>query len=261
MSPDATRPTASLSVVSHAQADMVSNLLGDIKSHVKTPIEVILTLNVPEALPFSVADFPFPLKIIANRERKGFGANHNHAFERASGEYFVVLNPDIRFVADPLPQLVEAIASDVGIVAPMVLNVAGDPEDSARRFPTLANLLCKAITSTRNIDYPRDRNRIFPDWVAGMFMLLPRDVFARLGGFDERYFLYYEDVDLCVRLCRAGYSVCQVTHCTVTHEAQRRSHRDLRYLRWHLASMMRYMLSYPRLALFPRRAGKPVRND
>ena len=111
-------PRASLSVVSHGQAALVAELLRDVQAHVSGPIEVILTLNIPEALPFSAGDFNFPVRLITNEKPKGFGANHNQAFSASSGEYFVVLNPDIRLRADPLPALMEVLGGDIGVAAP-----------------------------------------------------------------------------------------------------------------------------------------------
>jgi len=242
-------PRVSLSVVSHGQAALVAELLRDVQAHVAGPIEVILTLNVPEALPFSPDVFNFPVRLIANEKPKGFGANHNQAFALSSGAYFAVLNPDIRLRADPLPALLEVLGGDIGVAAPAVLNPANEPEDSARKFPTPLAILLKALRGSRGNDYPTDQPRVFPDWVAGMFMLFPRRVFADLRGFDERYFLYYEDVDLCARLRSAGLRVCQVAGCFVIHDARRQSHRNLRYLRWHLTSMLRFFLAHPRLAL------------
>jgi hypothetical protein len=81
------------------------------------------------------------------------------------------------------------------------------------------------------------------DWVAGMFMLFPRTVFAQLNGFDEDYFLYYEDVDLCGRLALAGWRVVVCPASRVVHHAQRSSHRSLTYLRWHITSMLHFFLS------------------
>jgi N-acetylglucosaminyl-diphospho-decaprenol L-rhamnosyltransferase len=68
-------------------------------------------------------------------------------------------------------------------------------------------------------------------------------VFRELRGFDERYFLYYEDVDLCRRLRKRGYEVVLVPSASAVHDARRESHRNLRHLSWHLASIARFLRS------------------
>jgi hypothetical protein len=121
----------------------------------------------------------------------------------------------------------------------------GAIEDSARRFPTPFSILRKAFLHRAEIDYQIKDETIYPDWVAGMFMVFPREVFTKLGGFDERYFLYYEDVDLCARLAIAGLRVVVCPGASAVHAARRESRRNLRYLRWHLSSMLRFFLRHP----------------
>jgi len=235
----------SISVVSHAQIHLIENLLHDIDEHCRTlSLEMILTLNLEETLPFAADSFSFPLKVIRNPMPQGFAANHNQAFVHASGQFFCVMNPDIRLGDNPFPALLACLKDlSVGVVAPLVLGESGKMEDSARRFPTPAKILCKAFGGCKERDYVVKDDPIYPDWVGGMFMLLPRDIFERLGGFDQRYFLYYEDVDLCARLRLMGYEVVVCPQARVIHHAQRSSHRNFRYLRWHLKSMARFFLS------------------
>lgn len=95
----------SISVVSHAQGVLVSQLLADIGKHCDLPLEVVLTLNVPEPFSPTPSDYGFPIKVISNAEPKGFGSNHNAAFKHAQGEFFCVINPDIRLNGDPFPAL------------------------------------------------------------------------------------------------------------------------------------------------------------
>jgi GT2 family glycosyltransferase len=228
------------------QAAMVKTLLSDLNQCCTTyPLEVILTLNLPEALPFSVSDFSYPIVLHVNPVPMGFASNHNQAFKKSSGHFFCVLNPDIRIDDDPFRSLLLAWLnnSKVGVAAPLVLRDDGAVEDSARRFPTPLKILCKAIGKCKDNDYVIDDKPFHPDWVGGMFMLFPRRVFEQLGGFDERYFLYYEDVDLCGRLRLLGYEVLVNPQATVTHHAQRTSRRSFTYLRWHFTSMMRFFLS------------------
>ena len=236
----------SISIVSHQHGALVQELLRDL-GRSRERMEVLLTINVAETLPFRPDSFGFPVKLIRNPAPRGFGANHNAAFRQASGEYFCVVNPDIRFDADPLPVLRQALDDGTtGVAAPLVLSPGGSIEDSARRFPTLLSVSRKAFARSLVLDYAIGDSPFSPDWVAGMFMLLRRDVFARTGGFDERYFLYYEDVDLCRRLGGLGYKVMLLPAARVVHDARRHSHGNLRHLRWHLSSLVRYLLSSPR---------------
>ncbi len=234
-------PRISLSIVSHGQAGLVAMLLSDIATHCAMPLEVILTLNFAEPLPFDIADFPFPVKVICNEKRKGFGANHNAAFGHAAAEYFCVLNPDIRIGADPFPDLIDVLKDQsVGVVAPLIVNPAGQIEDSARRFPTPMRILRKAFFGSSGPDYVADNDLLYPDWIAGMFMVLRSAAFRSVCGFDEGYFLYYEDVDLCWRLRNKQWRAALLTSVRAAHDARRTSHRNWRYLRWHSASMLRF---------------------
>lgn len=231
-----------ISVASHGQCDLVERMLNDL-ANLSLHFEIILTKNIPEDLFNRSLCYSYPAKIIENSIPKGFGANHNAAFRHATGDFFCVLNPDIHFVSDPFPALMDLAAQDgVGVVAPQIFNSAGLREDSARQFPTPFELLGK-VFGGRSATVPDLPHGSAPDWVAGMFMLFPRRIFEKMGGFDERYFLYYEDVDICARLALAGYKrlVCADAH--VVHDAQRSSHHNIRYTAMHLRSMLRFFTS------------------
>lgn len=244
-------PMISISIVSHQQAVLLRPLLNDIErccnSH---PLEVLLTLNLPETLPFSAADFSFPVSVHTNATPQGFGANHNRAFARASGQYFCVMNPDIRLDSEVFAALVACLQDvKVGVAAPVVIGVSGAIEDNARHFPTPLKILCKALGGCQGSDYAVQDAPVFPDWVAGMFMLFRREVFEELAGFDQRYFLYYEDVDMCARLRLLGYAVALCPAAQVVHHARRTSHRSIRYMRLHLTSMLRFFCTAPFLKI------------
>jgi GT2 family glycosyltransferase len=233
-----------ISIVSHAQAGLVSGLLRDLSGLGRDDLQVILTVNVPETLPEEFGRLLPRLEIVLNAAPKGFGANHNAAFRRARGEYFCVLNPDIRMAQDPYPALTMAAQpTQVALAAPRIVDAGGGVEDSARRFPTAASLLCKLFGLAPRLDYAPGNQPFSPDWVAGMFMLFRREAFERAGGFDERFFLYYEDVDICRRLRQLGLEVRMVPQATVAHDAQRASRRDPRHILWHTRSMLRYLMA------------------
>jgi GT2 family glycosyltransferase len=236
------QPRISISIVSHRQGPLVKRLLSDLREHCATSLEVVLTVNVGEILPFDAAEFGFPLKIITNASAKGFAANHNAALRHAKAEYFCVLNPDIRLKQDPFPALFAQLGDPkVGVASPLILNPSGEIENSARQFPTLFTILKKALLRRCEQGHEITGAPLFPDWIAGMFMVFRAGVFKALGGFDERYFLYYEDVDLCMRLRHAGFEVVLLPQVSAIHDARRRSHRDPRYLFIHATSLLRYM--------------------
>ncbi|MGH8738211.1 MAG: glycosyltransferase family 2 protein [Burkholderiales bacterium] len=231
-----------VSIVSHGQGALVSHLLDDLQSCCAPQITVILTANVPEQLAFAERPFSFPVVCVRNRRPKGFGANHNAAFTLCETPHFCVLNPDIRLGANPFPHLLEELGrSSVGVVSPRILSPAGAVEDNARYFPTLPYLLRKLLGLAPLLDYPVSDSPMSPDWVAGMFMIFRKEVFAEIRGFDERYFLYYEDVDLCRRLRARGYDVRLIPSAAAAHDARRESRRSLRHLHWHLRSMLRFL--------------------
>ena len=233
----------SVSIVSHGQGELVDALLEDLKQHCDTVTEVLLTINIQEELPFLLNDFPFQIRVIKNEQARGFAENHNAAFKMALCDFFCVLNPDIRLDNNPFPALLNCIENGkIGIAAPRVINSDGNLEDNARPFPTPLTILAKSLGLNATC-YPAGHEELFPDWVAGMFMLFPAGVYREMNGFDDGYFLYYEDVDICARLSLAGYHVAWCSEATVVHNAQRASHNNLKYFFWHLKSITRFFFS------------------
>lgn len=244
-------PELTLSIVSHGQADLVATLLDDLARHATVPLRVILTINLPESEDaWTGRIYPFEVETIRNPVRRGFGANHNAALVRAQTGFFCVLNPDIRLRMDPFPALIAMLAdATTGVVAPLVTNPGLVPEDHARSFPSIFSLAAKALGSRPHTAPPPDDAVYHPDWVAGMFMLFRTETLRSVEGFDERYFLYYEDVDLCARLRARGLEVAVCPAVSVIHAARRESRRNPRYALWHLRSALRFLLSRPKIAL------------
>lgn len=235
-----------ISLVSHKQATIVADLLSDIAAACDpTFLTVLVTINVEETLNFRERDFPFELGIVRNAKPKGFGANHNAAFSRMSSKFFCVLNPDIRLNSDPFPPLLAELEKpNIGIVSPLIIDASGKVEDNARRVITPMSIARRLLKIDREPDYHINELPISPDWIAGMFMLFRSDAFSEMKGFDERFFMYCEDADICARFWRSGYGVSLVPSVAVIHHAQRKSHRNVSHIRWHIASLLRYFSKY-----------------
>jgi GT2 family glycosyltransferase len=237
-----------VSIVSHQQAALVGRLLEDLERYAEARhgLEVVVVVNVPEDEGPLEIRRSFPITILRNTNPKGFGANHNSAFRVSKGDVFVVANPDLHLVDDPFPALLEGVADpEVGIGAPVVLGPSGNVEDSARQFPSILSLARRWALGKRKLDYTIEGTSTPVDWVAGMFMVFRREVYEALGGFDERYFLYFEDVDICRRVHEMGLAVKVQPEARVIHNARRASHRKLRYFLWHVGGLCRYFMTAP----------------
>ena len=243
------RRDLSISIVSHGHKKHIVPLLADLAALGRSDIEVFITLNLPEDLGINYTDFPFPITLIRNRAQRSFAENHNAAFALSHGNYFVVLNPDVRLTGDPFDSLLATLRDyPDSVCAPLIMNKSGVIEDSARDFPTPLILLKKLVGKIiriplRNGFVPTENGLSTPDWVAGIFIVVPRFIYSRLRGLDERYRMYYEDVDFCARARLEGCKVMVNGEVTAIHEAQRDSHRNIRYLIWHLRSALRFFTS------------------
>lgn len=240
----AVMPSVTVSVVSHRHGKQVLGLLG--KIHALCPLHVghvVLTLNVPEPAllaQLNARQWAFELTLLQNPQPKGFGANHNAAFAHHSLSFFCVVNPDIDFDLDPFGELIRPLTDPLaGCSFPVQVDEAGHLQDHARSLPSPAALLERynPFGVARQV-----RSLPTPDWVNGAFMLFRTEVFRQLGGFDMRYFMYCEDVDICLRLQLAGLCLLP-SDAQVTHAAHRNSRVNPRHLAWHVASLLRLWTS------------------
>ncbi len=238
-----------ISVVSHGHEQMLHQLLSDLEAQPGLDgAQVIVTLNMAGEM-FDPARFQrLCLTVIRNSFPRGFGANHNTAFALCKSRWFAVLNPDLRLAGnEPFTSLIRT-AEDIGrigVVAPMVVNGAGLPEDSVRANLTPWSLFVRYVLGRRVAVNARTPARLGGAffWVAGMCLLFETVVFRGVGGFDERFFLYCEDYDVCARLFGAGYAIAVDRSALIVHDAQRDSHRSRTHLGMHLTSLVRVWTS------------------
>jgi len=234
--PPSSRPPITVSIVSHGQLALVLPLLEQLDRYSRAVIDkVLLTLNIPEADLLAGRTWGFEVERIENASPKGFGANHNQAFERCGTEWFLVLNPDIRFDNDVLSPLLAQAAADAGLLTPRILE-PGKTEPEPHR----ALLTPLEIVGRKKPGYVRPT---VPAWIPGLFMLFRSKAYRQVGGFDEKFFMYGEDFDICARTRLAGWKLQVGENLLARHDAQRESHRSKKYLYWHVTSLLKVWLS------------------
>jgi N-acetylglucosaminyl-diphospho-decaprenol L-rhamnosyltransferase len=162
-------------------------------------------------------DLALPLEIIRNTRNVGFASACNQAAADSTADYLLFLNPDTRLFPDTLTTVIDFMeseqAADIGICGVQVVHSDGTPGISCSRFPTLLvlfgkmtglQLLLPQVFPSQHLTAAETQQSRVVDQVIGAFYLVRRDLFTQLGGFDERYFIYFEDVDFALRARRQG---------------------------------------------------------
>lgn len=176
------------------------------------------------------------IRLIRNKQPYGFARNNNIGAREAKGRYILILNPDTVLSRGAIDNLLEyAVAHpETGIVAPRLLNVDGSLQYSVRHFPSLYTLVSRMLTRGNDLadnkkvasylmkDLPHDRP-MHIDWCMGACFLISKQLYDELDGFDEKFFLYVEDMDICYRCWQKNRPVVYLPTSVITHTHQRSS--------------------------------------
>ncbi|MDM8567023.1 glycosyltransferase family 2 protein [Candidatus Halobeggiatoa sp. HSG11] len=225
-------PQVSVIIVSFNTRDLLRDCLNTlIKEAGNINYEIIVIDNASKDDSANMVATEFPdIKLICSTENLGFAAANNLGFAQAQGDYIVLLNSDAFLWPHALERSLEYIQANpkIGIGGARLINPDESWQPSARLFPSLLNHLI-VISGLAN-KYPKskffgrmdrtwaDTNQAASvDWVPGAFSIMPRKVLEKVGYFDEQFFLYCEEVDLCKRFKMAGYEVYYWPDVTVIH--------------------------------------------
>ena len=231
-----------VSIVSHGHNKFVNKLLYDLILFEEIR-HIFITVNVPEN-PINIPkEIKHKTSLIINQFVKGFGENHNFALRHSCAKYFCVLNPDITFEENPFPSIIDSFDFEVAICTSKVLDPDRNLQDNAREFPNITQIFYRFFKLIKKNKNSKSLVK-FPDWVAGMFMVIKSDDFKQVKGFDEKFFLYVEDADLCWRLKKIGKKVKLDHNTYCIHDARRDSHKSIKFFILHLMSLFRFWSKY-----------------
>ncbi len=178
------------------------------------------------------------IRVLETRKNAGFGAGYNLGFRHARGKYLLLNNPAKLLKSDAVQKMVDAMEKDpsIGILGPKLTHPDGSIRDSYRSFPGISDVLIKRSPlfhlfkgrMRRYLQWDRDPDMTGEtDWVVGGCLMMPRDLCLNIGGFDERFFLFFEDTDLCRRIWQAGKRVMYFPEATGTDRKSRLSEGGL----------------------------------
>jgi N-acetylglucosaminyl-diphospho-decaprenol L-rhamnosyltransferase len=208
-----------------------------------------------------VANPPVPqvdARLLVNERPLGFAANANRGIAETGARFVIVANPDTEAKPDAVSALREFTEAHprCGIAGPRLLNPDGTRQASRRRFPTVSGTLVRrtplrwVLGGTQKRHYGADERPSEPveaEWMLGAFLFLRREMLEELGGFDERFRLYGEDIDLCYRAAKSGWQRWYVPQAEVVHAHQ--AVTDRRFLTrrtlWHWRGIARFVRKHP----------------
>lgn len=216
-------------IVNYASWPLTSRCVESLHETGYEDLEVVVVDNDRVEPP----ELPAGVRLIRNPENLGFARASNRGIAATSGDLVVLVNPDSLVEGDFFGKVAAFFEENptVGIAGPRVLDEDGELQLSARREISLVSgLLGRTSLLTRLFPKSSLVKSHFPavtsleaptnvDWVSGACMVLRRRAVERVGAFDERFFMYFEDADLCRRVREAGWSVFYLPHVEVVHEA------------------------------------------
>lgn len=217
------------------------------------------TDSCPQILDGFSTQYPHHFVGIKGNQNLGFGAANNRAAALEPSDFYVLVNPDVTFAPETVPQLVSTLQTerDIAIVCPKLLYLDESVQPSIRRFPSFSYFMLRQLLgeSVQRLLHPFDyyyaqvrppEDVVEVNWAIGAFMVVSGDYVRRHGLFDERFFLYFEDMSLCVDAWQHGYRVLFQPEAVAFHSYNRASTRSkFNYLTLlHTISALKFFAKY-----------------
>ncbi len=218
-------------IVNYKVGHLVHQSIQSILKQVKSPFEIIVFDNASEDGSVESLEGVYPhTKVISSDKNLGFGAGNNRAYEHASGKYIFLLNPDTILTDDSVDRMIDYMETnpEVGMTSPTLLYEDKSLQRSIRKYYSFfGSLLDNRFMNPVVSKFP-SITKILPglvnhslsqevDWAKGAALLIRREVIDQIGLFDEDFWIYGEEMDLCFRIGKAGWRKVFLSSCSIIH--------------------------------------------
>jgi GT2 family glycosyltransferase len=224
-----------------------------IVSFLETPIskQLFLIDNSPTDILKDTFNYPEVVYIFVGKNI-GFGKAHNVILSQINSNFHLILNPDVTFTSEVILDLIKVLEkkTEVSFITPKVTYPSNEIQNVCRKHPTFFDLInrrLKVLKSgiKKNTYGGQNLEKLFyPDFIHGCFMLFKTEDLKRLKGFDERYFLYMEDADICRKIDSIEKKKLYFPNVKITHQHRRGSSKSLKLFFYHLSSAIKYFLKW-----------------
>lgn len=214
---------ASIIIVSYNSEDFIEKCISSVIKNTNNDTEIVVLDNASTDQTFKILEKFVPqIKLLKSEINLGFGQGMNKAIDSALGEYLFLLNPDTEVHQSFIDRVVAFYQSDenIGLVGVKTILPDGEIQKTVKKEPTLFGAFAEFILGVKNSyseyvpkgDKPKEVEVIY-----GAAVLIKRDLFKNVGGFSDKYFMYYEDVDLCRKIRKAGKKIYYYPQVAIVH--------------------------------------------
>ena len=254
-------PVISIIILSFNKPAVLINTIKSIQNAVKSiPFELVIVDNASDDKNVDLINKHFPsVKLVLNIKNGGFANGCNLGAQNAIGKFLVFINSDILINEDPIPAMLDIFSSnqETGIVGCQLLNPDESLQPTNFRFPKLylrfLQLSGLKRIILRMLPEIKSRKEVYyeTDYVSGAFLMIERDMFFKIGCFDEKYFMYHEDADICFKVKKLGKKVILFNFRGVIHLAQNKENlnNDFVFFNMNLGQIIFYKNNYSPLKL------------
>lgn len=186
------------------------------------------------------------IEFIDSEINLGFGKGHNLILNKIESEFHLLLNPDVSFSKETFEKLLKVFKNknNLAFVTPKVLYPYGKEQVVCRKKPSFFNLIKRFIHNNSEYSSHELSQPFQPDFIHGCFMLFKTSYFKDLKGFDERFFLYMEDADICRRIINNELRFLYYPKVSIYHHLGKGSSKDLKLFFIHTLSAIKYFLKW-----------------
>lgn len=218
-----TNPKISIILVTYNSAKTINRCLESIRKTTQAPFEILIVDNASsDDTREKIKQSKIESRIILNNQNLGFSRANNIGIKQAKGDYLMFLNPDTKVKNNAIDRLHQYLVThpEVGLVVPKLEDEDGTSQKSVRQLPTLLRAIKEyylGIKSSYAPFVPLGTSAVDVESAVGAAMMVKKTTYQQVGGFDERYFLYFEDLDLCRKILRVNLKIKYLPEAIIVH--------------------------------------------
>lgn len=248
-------PNFYIAIVSHGHYNYIEKNKELLKIAELNNVHVIIKDNIKESKLENYVK-SHNLEYVTSNKKLGFGENNNFIFNYAkqilnanNEDWFIIFNPDVVIKLEEFKKLIVSLTTQDGtFFAPNLFknDELVESENSVRYFPKLINLFNPFLMKPINLPYNKDtlNEGDIVEWASGAFLCIKCSAFELVNGFNEKYFMYYEDVDLCYRLNKANISLRFLKNISAVHKGEYKNRSIFsKHFLWYLNSLTRFLFT------------------